>query len=192
MATSLSADSAASGHAELNLPAALSQLRFDLASCATLSDAARSIALKRALDHFAATAPLSQLREQLPPPSPDSYLRHILAADPLGRYCAAAIIWGPRQFTPPHGHHTWCGFTVLDGTLTEIQYEWSSQQQGARPLRRRSITQSTGPSCLSQGYRGIHCLGNETTDPAISLHIYGVSEQHITTGVNLLVPVLPS
>jgi hypothetical protein len=46
--------------------------------------------------------------------STENYRRHLLAADPHGRYAIAALVWQPQQASPVHGHHTWCGYAVLN------------------------------------------------------------------------------
>jgi predicted metal-dependent enzyme (double-stranded beta helix superfamily) len=171
------------------VPAALAQLRAQLAGCAGVSETARCAQLTRALGAFAAAMPLADLRALLPAPSASSYQRRVLAADPQGQYCAAAIVWGAGQFSPVHAHHTWCAYVVLDGTLTETLYDWCREHNAARPASRRSCAQDT-ISYTNAGYSGIHCLGNSTAAPAISLHIYGVAEQGIATGVNHLLPAL--
>ena len=67
--------------------------------------------------------------------SPDCYRRHLLAADPLGRYAVAALVWMPGQMSPVHAHHTWCGYAVIEGALTETVFEWSEAGQCASEVR---------------------------------------------------------
>ena len=168
---------------------ALAQLRARLAACATVTPASRGELLRSMLSEFANTMPMDELRERLPAPSANGYQRHVLAADPNGEYCAVAIIWGPRQFSPVHAHHTWCAYTVLEGALMETHYDWCAEQHGAQPAGHRLCARNT-VSYTDAGYSGIHCLGNATTIPAISLHVYGVHETQIATAVNHLLPVL--
>jgi predicted metal-dependent enzyme (double-stranded beta helix superfamily) len=168
---------------------ALAQLRARLAACSTATPASRGELLRGMLSEFANAMPMDELHELLPAPSANGYRRHVLAADPNGEYCAVAIIWGPRQFSPVHAHHTWCAYTVLEGALMETHYDWCAEQHGAQAAGHRLCVRNT-VSYTDAGYSGIHCLGNATTIPAISLHVYGVDETQIATAVNHLLPVL--
>lgn len=116
----------------------------------------------------------------------DGYRRHVLVADPRGRYAAAALVWQPGQASPVHAHHTWCGYAVLDGVLTETLYAWNEAARCAT----RSRAQPREAGAVSYGRAGlnaIHRLGNESARPAVSLHIYGVSSERFATHVNRLI-----
>jgi predicted metal-dependent enzyme (double-stranded beta helix superfamily) len=118
----------------------------------------------------------------------DSYRRHLLAADPHGRYAIAALVWMPGQASPVHAHRTWCGYAVLDGTLSETVYDWNEAQQLA--IETRSHPRASGAvSFVRAGRSGIHQLGNASDAPAVSLHIYGVEGTQIATHVNDLLKV---
>lgn len=120
--------------------------------------------------------------------SADRYRRHLLAADPRGRYAAAALVWQPGHASPVHGHHTWCAYAVLDGTLTETLYDWNEALDCA--AESRTHTRATGAvSYTRAGMTGIHRLGNAGTRAAVSLHVYGVAGEQIATHVNDLVRV---
>jgi predicted metal-dependent enzyme (double-stranded beta helix superfamily) len=153
------------------------------------AELARRTQLCAALNAFAAAMPLGELRTLLPAPSPSGYRREVLAADAQDRYCAVAIVWGPGQYSPVHAHHTWCGYTVLDGVLDETQYGWCDAAGAARALTRRA--RKRGDTAYTEaGYQGIHCLGNGGAAGAISLHVYGVGAPRICTDVNHLLPAL--
>ncbi len=113
----------------------------------------------------------------------DSYRRHLLAADPLGRYAVAALVWMPGQASRVHAHHTWCGYAVVDGTLTETVYGWVATEQCASEVRTHPRA-SGAVSFTRAGHTGIHRLGNASDAPAISLHVYGVPGAQIATHVN--------
>ncbi|MEZ0605337.1 cysteine dioxygenase [Paraburkholderia sp. IW21] len=118
--------------------------------------------------------------------SAENYRRHLLAADPHGRYAIAALVWLPRQASPVHAHHTWCGYAVLDGTLSETVFEWNGAQHCASATRTQA--RNTGAVSFVRGGRGgIHRLGNCSDAPAVSLHIYGVAGVQIATHVNDIV-----
>lgn len=123
--------------------------------------------------------------------SSECYRRHLLAADVSGRYALVCLVWHPGQASPVHGHQTWCGYAVVEGTLTESLYSWDTKHQCAAEAH----TQLRGTGAVSYtraGMTGIHRLANESTQPAVSLHVYGVSGKHIATHVNDLVAVAAS
>lgn len=115
--------------------------------------------------------------------SAENYRRHLLAADPHGRYAIAALVWQPQQASPVHGHHTWCGYAVVDGTLSETVFEWNRAQHCASATRTQARKRGA-VSFVRGGRSGIHQLGNRGGAPAVSLHIYGVSGAQIATHVN--------
>jgi predicted metal-dependent enzyme (double-stranded beta helix superfamily) len=118
--------------------------------------------------------------------STETYRRHLLAADPRGRYAVAALVWHSRQASPVHAHHTWCGYAVLEGKLTETVFEWNGTQHCASATRTQTRRQGA-VSFVRGGRGGIHRLGNSSDAPAISLHIYGVPGAQIATHVNDIV-----
>ena len=120
--------------------------------------------------------------------SADTYRRHLIATDSRGRYTVAALVWQPGQASPIHAHQTWCGYAVLEGTLTETLYRWDEARHGAEVFR--SHPRASG--ALAFGGRGrtnIHRLSNGSGAQAVSLHIYGVSGEDIATHVNDVLPL---
>lgn len=118
--------------------------------------------------------------------NPERYTRHILHADPGGRFCIVALVWGPGQFSPVHGHHTWCAYAVLGGTLTETTYSYDAQTGLATPVA--SETLKFGASRFEYaGLSAVHKLGNAEDNVALSLHIYGIDGARVGTHVNRLV-----
>jgi predicted metal-dependent enzyme (double-stranded beta helix superfamily) len=118
----------------------------------------------------------------------DCYRRHLLATDPQGRYALVSLVWQPGQASPVHAHHTWCGYAVLDGTLTETVYDWNAAA-GCATEARTHARDSGAVSYTRAGTTGIHRLGNRSAAPAVSLHLYGVPGTQIATHVNDLVRV---
>lgn len=129
----------------------------------------------------------------------DTYRRHLLAADPHGRYALAALVWQPGQASPAHAHHTWCGYAVVAGTLAETVYAWDAATHCAIETRTR-LRPAGAVSFTRAGHTGIHRLGNPAhphtdvdTDahasPAVSLHLYGVCGTRIATHVNDIVRI---
>jgi predicted metal-dependent enzyme (double-stranded beta helix superfamily) len=117
---------------------------------------------------------------------PHRYTRHLLHADPAGRYAVMALIWHPGQRTPIHGHHTWCAYLVLQGVLREERFVWEPERECARQTD--SVTRLAGQTLAAPaGLAAIHSLGNDSRELAVSIHVYGVSGEQIATHVNHLV-----
>ena len=168
------------------LPAApLDQLALDLAGI--FANSARMVASQIA-SHLTDT---DTLLAALPPGallgSPETYTRHLVYGDPMERFSAMVLVWRPGQASPVHGHRTWCAYRVLRGTLTERHYQWDAASRHARHTN--TVMRTAGDTfSVPSGLQHIHALGNTSDDIAVSLHLYGVSRDHIATGVNLLVP----
>jgi len=180
----------------------LSRLSQALDVAVELDDEARRQAVHAALAYFAAHADLGLLlhgsadevtsHHESPPAA--GYRRHLLLADPGGRYSAVAIVWDKDQYSPVHGHHTWCAYSVLQGTLSESCFEWCEAEQAARLNAAGAAGAATlrlpgEVSYTEAGHCGIHRLGNPHSESAISVHIYGVPGEQIATAVNDLVAV---
>ena len=120
------------------------------------------------------------------PRAEQTYSRHVLHADSLGRFTVVALAWASGQFSPVHAHYTWCAYRVLSGVLTETHYAWDAAAGHAYPFN--SIPRSAGQSvCGHAGLELIHRLGNASSDdplPAVSLHVYGVDSDRVSTHVN--------
>lgn len=117
------------------------------------------------------------------PRSTQSYTRHILHADPLGRFTVVGLVWGPKQCSPIHAHYAWCAYRILAGQLTEGFYQWDSAQRHAYLISQ--FTREPGYSaCGHAGLEFIHRLGNQTAEPAVSIHVYGMDVGRIGTHVN--------
>ena len=116
-------------------------------------------------------------------PRTECYARHALHADPEGRFTVLALVWGPGQLSPVHAHHTWCAYAMRSGVLTETLYRFDSE--AAVAVASRTEARRAGHACHGEaGLDQIHCLGNAGTEPAISIHVYGVEAARIATGVN--------
>jgi predicted metal-dependent enzyme (double-stranded beta helix superfamily) len=120
------------------------------------------------------------------PRAEQGYTRHILHADLQGRFTVTALVWGPGQSSPVHAHYTWCAFRVLCGVLSETHYAWDAAAGHAYPIN--SIPRIAGQSvCGHAGLELIHRLGNtlqDTSVPAVSLHVYGIEAERVATHVN--------
>lgn len=113
--------------------------------------------------------------------SHENYARHLIYSDPGNRFSILALIWDRGQMSPIHGHHCWCAVGVYRGLLTEHYYRAGAG--GEPPVETGSARHAVGESTFDPG-AGIHRLGNYSGVLAISLHVYGVGSDRISTGVN--------
>ena len=120
------------------------------------------------------------------PRAEHTYSRHVLHADPQGRFTVVALVCAPGQASPVHAHYTWCAYRVLSGVLTETHYAWDAAAGHAYPFN--SLSRAAGQSvCGHAGLELIHRLGNASQDesmPAVSLHVYGIDSERVSTHVN--------
>lgn len=149
--------------------------------------AATALLLQMAANLRQADNLLDALPQSLRAGSPDTYRRHVAYADPSGRFTIVFLVWRPGQRSAVHGHKTWCAYRVLQGELSETLYSWNPATQTLSV--NGEITRKPGDVFTAiPGLQQTHCLGNSSNEIAITLHIYGVAEEHISTGVNLLPP----
>ncbi|MGQ0546358.1 MAG: hypothetical protein ACT4P3_13645 [Betaproteobacteria bacterium] len=137
-------------------------------------------ALEEAL--AAALAKPAWLRPEHRIGDPARYMRHLLYVDAADRFVITAITWLPGQVSPLHGHHVWCLYGIAEGTLTEEQFT-----PDLKPLRISSYE----PGQLAERdlrCTVIHRVSNRTAKPLVSLHLYGVAAENLTTGINRTFP----
>jgi predicted metal-dependent enzyme (double-stranded beta helix superfamily) len=157
-------------------------------SIACETPARMAVGIRAALERAVADPALLDAEQR--EPSAGCYARHVLYADPLGRFTILAIVWDAGQFSPSHCHDTWCAYAVYDGTLQETVYAADRVGSKAKPVCTEA--RRPGYSCFARaGLDQIHRLGNPGPKPAISIHVYGVERERIATHVNRLVDVAP-
>lgn len=166
------------------------ELASPLGSLCRIVDSAEQKAVANLLTELAAGVAaadgmLAYLPEPLRAGRADSYTRHIAYADPQGRYTIVYLVWRPGQFSPVHGHRTWCTYRVLQGELTEQYFQYNADSGLAELCGSRSRLPGE-IATATPGLQQIHRLGNNSGQTAISLHIYGVPQAEISTGVNLV------
>jgi predicted metal-dependent enzyme (double-stranded beta helix superfamily) len=161
---------------------------LDQACCLDPLSAGFALGVRSALNNLSREAGL--LSDAQCEGDPDCYRRHLLVADPLGRYAVAALVWQAGQASPVHGHHTWCAYAVIEGTLSETLFAWDADTNRAVQTRRHERSRGA-VSFVGPGRGAIHQLGNAsaTGQTAVSLHVYGVPGARISTHVNDLVMV---
>ncbi|HUN67717.1 MAG TPA: cysteine dioxygenase family protein [Burkholderiales bacterium] len=116
---------------------------------------------------------------------PAHYMRHLIYVDPDDEFVITAITWLPEQHSPVHGHYVWCAYGVADGELTEEQFRAPGKMLepiGTKVLRAGEIAD------LDLGGPIYHRVSNRTRRPLVSLHVYGVAADRLTTGINRIYP----
>jgi predicted metal-dependent enzyme (double-stranded beta helix superfamily) len=114
--------------------------------------------------------------------SHEHYARHLIYGDPDGRFSILAIIWDRGQKSPIHAHHCWCAVGVYQGLLTETYYREGTA--GEPPVEIGSARHAAGAATFAPAGSGIHRIANYSGVLAVSLHVYGVAKDRISTGVN--------
>ena len=143
--------------------------------------AERPGAVARALSDYVGDPEL--LVEVSCPSSPGGYVRHLLHADPAGRFAMVALVWRPGQESPIHAHRTWCALAVHRGVLTETFFKRDPADGPPQPL-------TVVPRLPGQTSHGsadpnlIHRLSNLGSVDAISIHVYGTAFERFAEGVN--------
>ncbi|HYL89473.1 MAG TPA: cysteine dioxygenase family protein [Burkholderiales bacterium] len=109
---------------------------------------------------------------------PKAYMRHLLYVDPKDSFVITAITWLPGQQSAVHGHHVWCMYGVAEGELTEDQFNEELTVTRTRLYK---------PGDLADGdleQKAIHRVANRGRSRVVSLHLYGIAADHLTTGIN--------
>lgn len=144
--------------------------------------------LARAAKEMPATDCAGALREALLNPAwlrpehrigdPNAYMRHVLYVDPQGAFVVTAITWLPGQVSPVHGHQVWCAFGVAEGELTEERFREDLSPLATAVLKPGDVAERDVDG------RAIHRVANRSNRTLVSLHVYGVAPERLTTGIN--------
>lgn len=164
----------------MNAAPQLLRLADRIGAAVALAPAAMAQEIQSALGE--ATAGATWLPPERRRASHVNYARHLLYADPDGRYSILSIVWDPGQMSPVHGHYCWCAVGVYQGELTETYYR--EDAASGVPVRVGSTCRGAGTLSFEAAAAGIHRLANASGTPAISLHVYGIAKDGISTGVN--------
>jgi predicted metal-dependent enzyme (double-stranded beta helix superfamily) len=109
---------------------------------------------------------------------PTGYMRHLIYVDPHGDFVMTAITWLPGQVSPRHGHQVWCAFGVAEGELTEEQFDAKLNLSKSTVYRPGDVADRDLEGTI------VHRVANHGSTPLVSLHLYGVSADRLTTGIN--------
>ena len=168
----------------MSVPAQLQRLAGHIGNAVTLDPDATAREVKAALRD--ATVDSGWLPPERRRASHEHYARHLIYADPGDRFSILALVWDRGQMSPIHAHHCWCAVGVYQGMLTETYYRAGAA--GEPPVETGSTRHAAGASIFDPTGSGIHRIGNYSGVLAVSLHVYGVANDRISTGVNRLYP----
>lgn len=114
---------------------------------------------------------------------PTAYMRHVLYADADGDFVMTAITWLPGQRSPVHAHQVWCAFGVAEGELTEERFALPVGNAAPAPAGTSTLPQGAVAGLDLDG-RMAHRVSNHGMRTLVSLHLYGVPGEKLTTGIN--------
>lgn len=117
----------------------------------------------------------------------DCYARHLLYGDPEGQFSILSLVWDHGQESPIHSHHTWCAVAIYDGEFTEIRYR---EEADGRMAEIGTERRGVGSVTFDPPGSSIHRITNRSGAVAISLHVYGVAADRVTTDINRLYPIV--
>ena len=112
-------------------------------------------------------------------------MRHLVYVDPDDDFVITAITWLAGQKSPVHGHYVWCAYGIAEGELTEEIF----RAPGAllEPVR-TSVLRAGQLADIDLGGPTYHRVSNRTQQTLVTLHVYGVAADRLTTGINRLYP----
>ena len=105
-------------------------------------------------------------------------MRHVLFVDPDGGFVITIITWLPGQVSPLHGHQVWCSFGVAEGELTEEQFD-----DALKPTK-TTVCRAGDLADRDLDGKIIHRVANRGRTTLVSLHLYGIAGELLTTGIN--------
>lgn len=117
-------------------------------------------------------------------PGDECYRRHLLYADPAGRYTVLAVVWRPGQTTPVHGHTAWGAVGVYQGNPSVDVYTY---EEGGAPVLKGKFCCCPGQvSHVTEGVDAPHRIFNDSDDIAITIHTYGRDLTEDPASINIL------
>lgn len=98
--------------------------------------------------------------------------------DPEGTYSLQVFVWPAGTRTMIHDHSSWGAYACAAGTVFEERYERlddGSHHEHARLKEAWHLSWSPedGASTVLPGDGGIHRVGNQHEETAVSVHLYG-------------------
>jgi predicted metal-dependent enzyme (double-stranded beta helix superfamily) len=112
---------------------------------------------------------------------PARYMRHVLYVDPQDRFVITAITWLSGQTSSVHGHQVWCAYGIAEGELTEERFQESF---GTLNVTGTYTYKAGEVAERDLAGKAIHRVSNRSRSTIVSLHLYGVSAERLTIGIN--------
>lgn len=109
---------------------------------------------------------------------PNGTMRHLLYIDPDDSFVITVITWLPGQMSAVHGHQVWCMYGVVEGDLTEEQFTETLE------LEKKVVYHPGQLARADLDQKGVHRVSNRGVTRVVTLHLYGVSADKLTTGIN--------
>jgi predicted metal-dependent enzyme (double-stranded beta helix superfamily) len=131
--------------------------------------------------HAAVGSNTAWLRPEHRVGDPSRYMRHLVYVDPDDDFVITAITWLPGQQSPVHGHYVWCAYGVAEGELTEEQFRAPGKL--LEPIK-TTLIRAGDLAEFDLGGPIYHRVSNRTDSTLVSLHVYGVAANRLTTGIN--------
>ncbi|SRR6056297_80684 len=118
-------------------------------------------------------------------PGEDTYRRHVLHADPRGRFTVLSVVWQPGQGTPVHGHTAWGAVGVYRGTPSVANYRLV--RDGAVEPACEAVCSPGEVTTVQPGIDYPHRVWNASDELAITVHTYG--RDLLTDPASINIPV---
>jgi len=138
----------------------------------TETDAAVAARVAEAMAPLLGTPDL--LCAELRATSTEKYRKHILHADPAGRFTLLALVWLPGQETVIHAHTAWGAVGVYEGEPQVTCYDCEECDGRHVVTETKDVRCAPGDTAtVRRGICDVHRIGNPTDKTMITLHAYG-------------------
>ena len=103
--------------------------------------------------------------------------------DSKGRFSLLALVWAPGQYTPVHAHSAWGVVGVYRGRITEARFA----KDDSNIIQISSYLCKEGEvTTIEPGEAQMHRLVNASSEPAVTLHCYGLSLREDPASINIV------
>jgi predicted metal-dependent enzyme (double-stranded beta helix superfamily) len=121
------------------------------------------------------------------------YGRHVVHLCPNDLFSVLAVVWPAGIFSPIHDHETWCAFGVYEGVLEETHYLPADASSGCQTAIEKEMVRHLPGAVghLPVDACNIHRMHNPTTEPVISIHVYGGNSEKQGPNVDRIYQVQP-
>ena len=117
-------------------------------------------------------------------PGDTTYRQHLLHVADDGGYSVVSLVWKPGQRTPIHDHVAWCVVGVYEGVETETRYRLYEHGPERFLVSGGSRIALPGDTiALVPPAENVHEVCNESSEVAISIHVYGANIRELGTSI---------